>query len=148
MKKIFLVLMLLVSGTLLSQAFVDSYDIDRKKLPQTAQDMLEEHFPNGVIAMIKIDRGFLKKTEYDVKLLNGTKIEFNSSGKWKSVDCKNRAVPTGLVMKPIRSYVEKKFPGVKIVKIDKTSRGYEIELSDDIELRFDHLGIFKGIDME
>ena len=132
----------------MAQAIVDSYDIDRSKLPQAAQEMLNEYFPKAKIAMIKIDRGFLKKTDYDVKLTNGTKIEFNSNGKWKSVDCKMRAVPNGLVMKPIRNYVEKNFPDVKITKIEKTSRGYEIELSDDVEVKFDHLGTFKGIDID
>lgn len=132
----------------MAQAIVDSYDIDRSKLPQAAQEMLKEYFPKAKIAMIKIDRGLLKKTDYDVKLTNGTKIEFKNNGKWKSVDCKTRAVPSGLVMKPIRNYVEKNFPDVKITKIEKTSRGYEIELSDDVEVKFDHLGTFKGIDID
>lgn len=148
MKKIFIVLMLLAGGTLLSHALVDSYVIDRSKLPQEAQNMLAEYFPKAKIAMIKIDRGLLKKTDYDVKLVNGTKIEFKNSGKWKSIDCKTRAVPEGLILKPIRKYVEKNFPDAKITKIEKTSRGYEVELSDDVEVKFDHLGTFKGIDKD
>ncbi len=43
--------------------------------------------------MIKVDKHLLKKIDYDVKLVNGTKIEFNNSGEWTSVDCKRRVSP-------------------------------------------------------
>ncbi len=90
----------------------------------------------------------LKKTDYDVKLVNGTKIEFSNSGKWTSVDCKTREVPEGIIPKTIRTYVKKNFPEVKIVKIEKTSTKYEVGLSDDVELTFNLLGQFKSMKMD
>ncbi|MDE7097148.1 MAG: PepSY-like domain-containing protein, partial [Muribaculaceae bacterium] len=98
--------------------------------------------------MIKTDKHLLKKTDYDVKLVNGTKIEFNNAGKWTSVDCKTREVPQGIIPKPIRTYVTKNFPDVKIVKIEKKSSKYEVELSDDVELTFNLLGQFKGVKID
>ena len=148
MKKLLIALMLIVGCGGAAWAFVDSYILDREKLPEAAQQMLSEYFPKAKIGMIKIDRHLLKKTDYDVKLVNGTKIEFNNAGKWTSVDCKTRAVPEGLIKKPIRNYVKKNFPDLKIVKVAKKSWGYEIELSDDVELKFDLLGTFKGDKMD
>lgn len=129
-------------------ARADKYTINRDALPENAQAMLKEHFPKAKIGMIKVDRHLLKKTDYDVRLVNGTKIEFNNSGKWTSVDCKNRAVPSGLIMKPIRNYVSKSFTDVKIVKIQKKSSGYEIKLSDGVELKFNLLGQFKSVKLD
>ena len=134
--------MLLLLGGGVASAFVDSYVIDRSKLPEEAQQMLSEHFPKAKISSIKIDRHLLKKTDYDVKLTNGTKVEFSNAGKWKSVDCKNRAVPEALVTKAIRKY-DKNHSGQKIVKIEKKASGHEIRLSDGTELKFNLLGQIK-----
>lgn len=98
--------------------------------------------------MIKVDKHLLKKTDYDVRLVNGTKIEFSNSGKWTSVDCKSRSVPSELIPRAIRNYVSKNFESAKIVKIVKKASGYEITLSDDVELQFSLLGKFKGIKMD
>lgn len=146
MKKIIMLLALMVVSIGIARA--DKYTINRDALPETAQAMLKEHFPKAKIGMIKVDRHLLKKTDYDVRLVNGTKIEFNNSGKWTSVDCKNRAVPSGLIMKPIRNYVSKNFTDVKIVKIQKKSSGYEIKLSDGVELKFNLLGQFKSVKLD
>ncbi len=146
MKKIIMLLALMVVSIGIARA--DKYTINRDALPETAQAMLKEHFPKAKIGMIKVDKHLLKKTDYDVRLVNGTKIEFNNSGKWTSVDCKNRAVPSGLIMKPIRNYVSKNFTDVKIVKIQKKSSGYEIKLSDGVELKFNLLGQFKSVKLD
>ena len=37
--------------------------------------MITTYFPKAKISMIKVDKHLLKKTDYDVKLVNGTKIE-------------------------------------------------------------------------
>lgn len=148
MKKFILTLILILAGAGVASAFIDSYTIDRDKLPQEAQTMLSEHFPKAKVGMIKVDRHLLKKTDYDVRLVNGTTIEFANSGKWKSVDCKTREVPQALIPKTIRNYVSKNFSGVKIVKIIKKSSGYEIGLSDGVDLKFNLLGQYKGAKIE
>lgn len=121
-------------------AKADSYTIDRDKLPVKAREMIEEYFPKAKIGMIKVDKHLFKKTDYDVKLVNGTKIEFNNAGKWTSVDCKNRQVPDGLVMRTIHNYVKKNCNGAFITKIENKLSGYEIELSDGVEMKFNKLG--------
>lgn len=143
MKKILMVL--LMAFVFAGAARADKYTLDRSNLPQEAQEMLTKYFPKGKVAMIKVDRHLLKKTDYDVKLVNGTKIEFSNKGKWTSVDCKTREVPEGLVMKPIRNYLNKNFAGQKVVKIKKKSSGYEVTLDDGVELKFNLLGGFSKV---
>lgn len=146
--KRYLLMLAVILGAALAVSAQDKYSINRDDLPQPAQEFLTEHFPKAKVGMIKVDRHLLKKTDYDVKLVNGTKIEFNNAGKWTSVDCKRSAVPESIIPRTIRNYVKKNFPDVKIVKIAKTSTRYEVELSDDVELTFNLLGQFKSMKLD
>lgn len=148
MKKLLLILFAVVLATSSAYAFIDSYTVSRDKLPQEAQEMLKEYFPKAKVSLIKIDRHLLKKSDFDVRLTNGTTIEFSNKGKWVSVDCGKRAVPESLVPKTIRNYVAKNYSGVTIVSIRKRNAGYDIGLSDQITLRFNLLGQFKGVSMQ
>ena len=145
MKKILLILAMMIVGVTSSYAFIDKYTINREQLPEKAQEMLNTYFPKAKIGMIKIDKHLLKKTDYDVKLVNGTKIEFSNSGKWTSVDCGSKALPDDLVPKTIARYITKNFNGAKTVKIKKTATAYEVGLSDGVLLKFNLLGQFKEV---
>lgn len=144
MKKYILLLVTIVMAALTSSA-LDKYSVNRQDLPATAQEFLNEHFPKARVSMVKTDKHLLKKTDYDVKLVNGTKIEFNNAGKWTSVDCKNSAVPQSIIPKAIRNYVAKNYSDLKIVRIEKKSTKYEVTLSDRAELTFSLLGQFKSL---
>lgn len=146
MKKILLVLIGIIMTVMSGHAF-DKYSINREDLPEAAQQFLTTYFPKSKVGMVKTDKHFLKKTDYDVKLVNGTKIEFSNSGKWTSVDCKGREVPKDIIPRAIRTYVTKNFPEVKIVRIAKTASRYEVGLSDEVELTFNLLGQFKSMKM-
>lgn len=146
MKQLLLSILMFITGigTMLAAGIFDTYTIDREQLPQQAQDMLKEYFPKAKISMIKVDKHLLKKTDYDVKLVNGTEIEFSNSGKWQSIDCKKKSVPDGLTPRAIRNYVSKHYSSSSIVKIVKKISGYEINLSSGEELNFNLLGQFKS----
>ncbi len=125
----------------------DKYTLSREELPEAAREMLDKYFPKAKIGMIKIDKHLLKKTDYDVRLVDGTTIEFNNKGIWTSVTSKKDQVPDGLIIKKIRTHVAKNYNGAKIVSILKKVSGYEIGLSDDLMLNYDLLGSFKGVKM-
>lgn len=108
MKKIITLLVVFLATVAVARA--DKYTIKRDALPEAAQEMLTTYFPKAKVSLIKVDRHLLKKTDYDVKLVNGTKIEFNNAGKWTSVDCKTRELPDGLLLRPIRNYIKKITP--------------------------------------
>lgn len=146
MKKITLAIVaLLISVLSMSAGIGDKYSLKREDLPQQAIEFLNKYFPKAKIGMIKIDKHLLKKTDYDVKLVNGTKIEFSNSGKWTSVDCKTRELPAGIAPKAINTYIAKNFADVKIVAIKKTATNYEVGLSDGVWLKFSLLGQFKSV---
>lgn len=143
-------LILILTAVLLSVgvAYADKYTLKRENLPQQAREMLDEYFPKAKVAMIKVDKHLLKKTDYDVKLVNGTKIEFNNAGRWTSIDCRDRAVPDAIIPRAIRKYVTKNFEGVKITEIERKLKGFEIELDNGLELTFDTFGNFKSMNMD
>ena len=98
------------------------------------------YFPNTeVLAPIK--DGF----DYDVTLSDYTQIgiDGNLFGKleWDEVDCRhssvNTTVPSTLVPAEIANYVSRIHGSQSIVKIAKDTRGWDIELSNGIEIEFD-----------
>lgn len=126
----------------------DKYTIDRSQLPETARKFLDDYFPKNKVGMIKIDKHLLKKPDYEVRLTNGTTIDFDKNGKWKEVDCQSRQVPDGIIPKAILRSVKKNFPDNFIVSIEKNRKGYEVELNDNVDLKFDLLGTYKGVKIE
>lgn len=148
LRNILIALVAVIVCSLPAHAIFDKYSIDRDDLPVKAQEFIKEHFPKARVSMVKTDKHLLRKADYDVKLVNGTKLEFNSSGAWTSVNCQTREVPSKLVLKPIRNYIAKNFPETFVVKIEKKTFGFEIELNDGVELKFDRLGTFKSMKME
>lgn len=143
-KRLLLTLLIVMVSYGAAYAIFDKYTINREQLPAPAIEMLDEHFPKQKISMIKIDKHLLKKTDYDVKLLNGTKIEFSNAGNWTSVDCGKKEVPEALVHKKIRNYVSKNYEGSKIVRVAKSLSGFEVGLCSGKTLSFNLLYQFKG----
>jgi hypothetical protein len=85
-------------------------------------------------------------TSYDVVLEGDVKVEFNRSGDWTSVDCERSRVPNGVLPQGVLDYVTKRFAGAYVVEIEKGLRGYEVKLSNDIDLEFDKDGKFLRVD--
>lgn len=115
-------------------------------LPEKAQKDLKANFPKQTVNLVKVDSKLIGGKEYEVILDNGSEIEYNKDGDWTSVDCGHRAVPGSYILKEISTYVAKNYKGMKIVKIDKDSNDYEVELSNGLELKFDRSGKFLRLD--
>lgn len=114
-------------------------------LPQQITDFLQKHFPGATVAYVETDaeHGGL---EYDVTLNDGTEVDFDTTNQWEQVDCKVKAVPSALVPAAIASYVKSNNQGLPITKISRKPYGYEIELNNSLELRFNAQGQFAGYD--
>lgn len=119
---------------------------DIKALPAQAQQFLRQHFPKQNVSHIKIEKEVFEGNSYDVVLNNGSEIEFDSKGNWTEIDCGAGAVPQGIILKEITSYVKKNYSGRSIVQIEKSSGKYEIELSDGTDLEFGRDGKFRKVD--
>ena len=79
-------------------------------------------------------------------LADGTEVDFNAGGEWTGIDCKKIAVPSTFIPKSIYDYVLQNFSNLCITKIEKDSRGYDVELINGIDLKFDPKGAFLRID--
>jgi len=123
-------------------AFADDTPIPVDQLPAAAKTFVHSNFPGKKILYAEKDWN-----SYECRLDDGTKIEFNKKGNWKKVDCHNLvAVPSGIVPVTIQEYIKSNFPGCLITKIDKERYGYDIELSNDIDLKFNYQGVLIGMD--
>lgn len=106
------------------------------ELPAASQQFISTHFKEVGISYAKVDEEWFDK-EYKVVLLDGSKIEFVRSGAWKEIDCKYGEVPAGAVSAPIRDCVAARFPGRRIICIERDRRNCEVKLDNGLELEFD-----------
>lgn len=117
-------------------ARTDERPITTDQLPAAAQSFLKEFFSAAKVAFATIDKEIMD-TSYDVMFDDGSKVEFNAKGEWKSVDMKGSAVPAGIVPAQIADYVQKNHSGNQIREIDRGSRDYEVKLNNGLEIKFD-----------
>lgn len=116
-----------------------------QSLPDGITSFIKQNFPSASIVGVEPDNehGGL---EYDVYLNDGTELDFDTNHQWETIDCHTKAVPAAFVPKGIASYVKSNYQNMPIVKIHKEHYGFEIELSNGMELNFDRQGRFMGMD--
>ena len=121
-------------------AGIASADNDRiiafDQLPAKAREFVKQYFPSEKVSYVKEESDFMELS-YEVVFAQGTKVEFSGQGEWKEVDCRYSTLNENLVPAQIRDYVSKNFPDTKFVKIEKGYRGYEVKLTNRLELTFD-----------
>ena len=96
---------------------------------------VEQYFPKATVQMVMPD-----DDDIDVVLNDYTKIEFRLNNEWKKVDCEHStvytSVPTELVPEQITAYVNSNFPNTVIKKLEKKYMGWEVELNNGLEVKF------------
>ena len=141
MKQMKFFLVALLSLLVSNVALADDTPIPVESLPAAAKTFVQTNFQGKRITYAEKDRN-----SYECRLDDGTKMEFNRKGVWKKVDCHVTAVPAAIIPQPIQQYVTTSFPGTIITKIDKERYGYDIELSNEIDLKFNYQGVIIGMD--
>lgn len=145
MKKILLALAVAVGCTSLASAG-KTYAHDASVLPIEAKSVIDNNF-KAKVSVVKIEKKFGKVSEYEVTLTDGTEISFDSHGNWDDIEVnKASKIPSALIPSKIADYVAKYHKGNHIVGIDKSRSGYEIDLSNGVEMKFDKAGNFKRYD--
>ena len=76
-------------------------------------------------------------SSYEVRLVGDVKLEFSGKGNWEEVDCRHNAVPAAIIPQAIKEYVDRNYPGEKVVYIEKDRNDFEVKLSNRLELKFD-----------
>jgi hypothetical protein len=135
---------LLTTGVLTVKADRD-YVITINQLPAHAQQFVKNHFSAVKVSYIKEERDFFTRN-YEIVFADGSKAEFTRSGEWIEVDCRYSEVPRGVVPTAITAYVQEHFPDAEIRKIERERGGYDVKLSNKLELFFDKSLKLRNID--
>lgn len=144
-------LSLMIIGIVAMMAWSCDDDDDKEaaitfdQLPKAAQTFINQYYAGDNV--VYIDReGKNERTSYDVHLKSGTEIEFDATGEWTDVDAPaQQYVPDAIVPDAIKQYVTTNFPAFGINEISKRrDGGYEIELTNGLDLQFDKYGVFVG----
>lgn len=57
-------------------------------------------------------------------------------GEWKEISCNTEVIADKYVPEKILSTISKRWPSAEVRKIERYRQGYELELSNRIELKF------------
>lgn len=119
--------------------------VSLENTPSLLQVFVKKHFPAETINYIEKDKN------YDVKLTNGTELEFNRKGEWVEIDSEHNEMPQtviDLLPQNAKTYLSDNYKDLKVKKISKEHNGYKVDLrtKPDVELKFDKNGNFKRFD--
>ncbi|SHL69514.1 PepSY-like domain-containing protein [Flavobacterium saccharophilum] len=109
--------------------------IETTELPKPAQEFLEKHFSYTTVEVAKKDAEHGEKG-YEVKLKDGTEVEFWKDGSYREVDGDDKPIPTEFIPASVKDYVAKNYPNEKITHIDYGHKDLDVDLTNDIDLEF------------
>lgn len=117
----------------------DEKKIDFGELPSEARSFIENYFPSADILSIVQEKEDGRK-EYQVKLSDGTDMEFDEDGEWTNIECYFSPLPTGILPANVITKVEELHPEAYINGVEKELGGYVVEVTDaggiDWDMRF------------
>ena len=140
MKKIMFIIATALAGMFMLQS-CDEVKIKESQLPDAAQSFIHQYFPGIGLAFAEMEKDD-RVTHYNVRLADGTEIDFDADGNWTSVDCEYSILPEGILPAKIAEYITANYPNAKAYKIEKEFGGYEVGISGNPELLFDSEGEF------
>ena len=121
--------------------------IEANALPETTRNFITTHFPDATYRRIeKQNIADDDGSVYDVHLSNGFEIDFDINGNWTDIDGGQTAIPTAIIPEPITNYVTMNYPNLFITTIEIETTGYDVELSNELDLVFNPQGEFVRID--
>ena len=117
-----------------------------EQLPVQVKTFIQQTYPGQTITFAQKDLE-LTGWKYEVFLADGTHIEFDTDDMWDKIESPvARPVPQQLIPAPIASHIQANFPGTVVTKIDKERNGYEIELANGMELKYNKQGVLREMD--
>jgi len=121
--------------------------VQNTQLPDAAQKFIKNNFGSETVQNI-IKEADATGDEYKVQLGNGIKIDFDANGEWKEVKAElaNQSVGALFLPQNIRDYLTKNYPEIGVESVDRDARGIDVELLNNIDLKFDNNGNFLRID--
>lgn len=104
--------------------------IDPLKLPNSILQSVQQWFPGETVTLAESDWG-----AYSVRLSNGASIDFSLFRNWEEISSPSglpaTALPSGIFEAAAKAY-----PEALILKIEREHGGYEVQLSNRMNLYF------------
>ncbi|MBR6933468.1 MAG: PepSY-like domain-containing protein [Bacteroidales bacterium] len=141
MKQLKFILLAVLALTLSLPSCADDRPISFEQLPQAVRNFLAQYFPNKTPLLVLEDWD-----DYEVTYENGEKAEFTKKGDWKKIDCRMSAVPDVLIPEQIKTQVKARYPEAVIIRLKKDRTGYDIKLSNGLEIEFNKRFVITDID--
>ena len=105
------------------------------ELPATAQQFVRDNFADGRVTHVKM-AGRLADRDYEVAFVDGTRIQFDKNGNWEEIHTHYGKIPATVLPQKARTYLREHYPEVPMTAVEHDRKGYEIELSNGLELEF------------
>ena len=133
MKKIFITLAIAIASITVVSA--DDFPVDFKKLPKAAQQFIKTNFPKDKVSFATVDDDIMYP-EYQVALASGVMIEFKNDGRLESIKTRTGNIPGGIIPVQILEEVKTRYPEATVTEYEVGRYGYEVKLSNRLELKF------------
>lgn len=116
-------------------AYADDQQITFGELPKNAKIFVLTYFKDVPFKEIVIERR-ASLVQYEVKLENGLKLQFDRTGLCTEVEAKRGSVPEEVVPKKIVATITQYFPDRLVKKFENNGRMYEVNLDNGVTLTF------------
>ena len=147
MKRLFVNTLVMVIAVLTMTACNDEKTIQQDELPAAATTFIATYFSDATITHAQKENDGLLGREFTVYLNDATEIEFDRDGDWVSVDgAEDASIPTGFILVPIVTYVSTTYSDATISSIVKERNGFDVDLTNGLDLEFDPDGNFARVD--
>ncbi|WP_300369857.1 PepSY-like domain-containing protein [Brachyspira sp.] len=112
-----------------SNLFADDWVVPPSSLPQKATSFIQRVFPNTQIWKVERDG-----RKFDVKLSNGTSIDFLSNGDWDNIDSEYSPIPDAAFPQAVIKAIRNAYPQAAIIDAEKEWGNYKLKLNNMMEI--------------
>jgi preprotein translocase subunit YajC len=108
---------------------------------------IDTNYPNAIIAEVEIEAQYI-----EVELNNNRELKFDLDGSFLGYDDDNEYVSlesanlSASVVDSINTYIDTNYPNATIVEVDIEAQYIEVELNNNMELKFDLNGAYFAYD--
>ncbi len=139
MKKVLSLIVCIMAALTLSAA---PQRVGFDKLPKNSQEFVQKYMAGETIKYVEMDRE-ASWDKYTVYFDSGNQVSFEGgSGDCSQIIMKKGYIPVSILPKSIATYITTHNRNANIVKMETTTDGYHLGLSDGTDLSFDKNGDF------
>lgn len=131
---------MLVSGFMLSSCSESALDEpayqEEVVLPSEADNFVRNFYPQVKLVKVTVSDDGMGRI-YSAYLANAHIVRFDENGEWKDVVAPGgRPIPVGITPMIIEEYISKTNIGQGVNGISRDNRGYDVRLTNGVELNF------------